>query len=62
MMSLLDNKVSGSSLSKYAFTYDVLGNITELTDNAEALNGSNVEFKHPNPRAFGLVLSYQRRN
>ena len=33
-MSLLDNKVSGSSLSKYAFTYDVLGNITELTDNA----------------------------
>jgi RHS repeat-associated protein len=34
MMSLLDNKVSGSSLSKYAFTYDGNGNITELTDNA----------------------------
>ena len=33
-MSLLDNKVSGSSLSKYAFTYDGNGNITELTDNA----------------------------
>jgi hypothetical protein len=43
MMSLLDNKVSGSSLSKYASTYDALGRRSNRQQSGTAIAQANTD-------------------
>ena len=46
VMTTVDNKVSGSSLSKYAYTYDALGRRDDRTQSGSAISTSTDDFTY----------------